>query len=317
MATLALIVRLIVFPELSLLFNIKAYFLSIFVLSTVVSIYFFINSTLDKFFPFEKGLAIRIFIQVFIGVGILLLIHAIAFAVGKDHLPTRMDKISITAVFILDLFAGLAVNFMFFTEHFFKQWKRTFQRAERLEREKTQVQYDNLKNQLNPHMLFNAFTSLNSLINENPEHASRFLKHLSKVYRYLLENDEIVSLRKESEFLQNYIYLLDMRFGEAIRINVDISEKDKDRNIVPVTLQNLLENALKHNILTKDRPLAIRIFTENDYICIENSLQRKSRVESSNKQGLENLKNLYRYLDSKEVMVEERADKFCVKVPLI
>lgn len=316
-AIIAQIVRSIVFPELTIAFNIKAFFMSTLVFSAVVGIYFFINSSLDKFFPFEKGLATRIFIQVLIGVGILFLVHAIVFTIAEDRLPVKLDRIFITAVFILDFFAGLAINFMFFTEHFFKQWKVSIQRAERLEREKTQVQYDNLKNQLNPHMLFNAFTSLNSLIHENPEHASKFLKHLSKVYRYLLENEELVTLKKELEFLENYIHLLDMRFGEAIKIKLEISETDEARNIVPVTLQNLLENALKHNVLTKDRPLTIRIFTEGDYIAIENSLQRKSRVEGSNKQGLENLKNLYRYLASHEVKVEETQDKFTVKVPLI
>jgi two-component system, LytTR family, sensor kinase len=317
LATIALIARLIVFPELTMAFQIKAFFASLCVLSCFVTIYFWINHFLNKMLPYEKGLTRRIILQLAIGLSILFGIHMVLLTVAGDRLPFKLDKIFLLAVFMLDLFGCLSINLAFFSEYIFKQWKASIQRAERLEKEKALVQYDNLKNQLNPHFLFNALASLNSLIFENQEQASQFLKQLSKVYRYLLENKEVVTLRKELDFLENYLSLLRTRFGDALIIKTEVQEKDKDAQTVPVTLQNLLENALKHNIVTTDRPLLIRIYTSNGYLCVENSLQRKSIVENSNRQGLVNLKNLYRYLAPKEVMVSETEAKFTVKVPLL
>lgn len=317
LATFALIVRMIILPELSMEFQIRSYIASLFVLSFIISIYFLINNSLNKVLPYENGLMARAIVQVVIGMVLLFGLHSILFGFLIEHFPIKVEKKFIVAIFIVDFFACLAINFAFFSEYFFQQWKNSIQKSERLEKEKAVVQYDNLKNQLNPHFLFNAFTSLNSLIYENPEHASQFLKHLSKVYRYLLENKEVVALRKEEEFLQNYLYLLETRFGKAIHLRINIQEADKEKNIVPVTLQNLLENALKHNVLTLERPLHIHIYTENGCVCVGNSLQRKSIVENSNRQGLVNLKNLYRYLHAKEIEFGERDGIFYVKVPLL
>jgi two-component system LytT family sensor kinase len=317
LATIALIARLIVFPEFTIAFQAKAFFASLVVLGFFITIYFWINHFLNNILPYEKSLPGRIILQLAIGLALLFGIHMALLSFAGDRLPFKQDKVFLLAVFILDLFGCLAINLAFFSEYIFGQWKVSIQRAERLEKEKALVQYDNLKNQLNPHFLFNALASLNSLIFENQEQASQFLKQLSKVYRYLLENKEVVSLRKELEFLEHYISLLKTRFANALVINIEVKDKDKEFQTVPVTLQNLLENALKHNVLTPDKPLMIRIYIENSYLCVENSLQRKSIVENSNKHGLMNLKNLYRYLDPKEVIIIETEDKFTVKVPLI
>jgi sensor histidine kinase YesM len=317
MAIMALIMRMIVFPQLTMWFQIRAFFASIVVLGFFVTLYFFVNHILNKIFPYEKSLAGRIIIQLLIGLTILFGIHFILLNLAEEHIAIKIDKIFFIAVFILDLFGCLAINLAFFSEYIFRQWKSTIQRAERLEREKTLVQYDNLKNQLNPHFLFNSLASLNSLISENKEQASQFLQQLSKVYRYLLENKEVVSIRKELEFLRNYVSLLKTRFGNALDINIDIKEQEMNYQVVPATLQNLLENALKHNVISSDKPLKIRIYLENEYLCVDNSLQRKSIVDSSNKQGLMNLKNLYRYLDSKEVIIFESEERFSVKVPIL
>jgi two-component system LytT family sensor kinase len=317
LATIALIARLIFFPELTWAIQIKAYFASICVLGCFTTIYYAINHILHRILPYEKSPAIRIVIQLVIGLSLLFGIHMILLSIAGDRLPFKLDKVFMLAVFILDFFGCLAINLAFFSEYMFGQWKFSIQRAERLEKEKAVVQYHNLKNQLNPHFLFNALASLNSLIYENQEQASEFLKQLSKIYRYLLENKEVVTLSKELEFLENYLSLLRTRFGQALDIKIEILEKDKEAQVVPVTLQNLLENALKHNIVTQDNPLHIKIYTASGYLCVENSLQRKSIVENSNRQGLVNLKNLYRYLDPKEVLITETEENFSVKVPLL
>ncbi|GAB3551849.1 ligand-binding sensor domain-containing protein [Spirosoma fluminis] len=191
--------------------------------------------------------------------------------------------------------------------------------ASRLERDKTEIQYQNLINHLNPHFLFNSLTSLNSLIITNPRQASQFLRKLSVIYRYILQNKdkELVSLTEELNFVQHYIDLQTARFNEGIQFIIDVAEADLDYRIVPVTIQNLLENAIKHNIIADESPLIIRIFTDANQLCVANTLQRKSFVESSNKQGLASLRSLYQYLSQHNIEISETDTEFIVKVPLL
>jgi ligand-binding sensor domain-containing protein len=191
--------------------------------------------------------------------------------------------------------------------------------ASRLQRDKTEIQYQNLINHLNPHFLFNSLTSLNSLININPREASSFLRKLSIIYRYILQNKdkELVTLGDELTFVQNYIDLQKSRFDDALQITVDVPEEYRPRMIVPVTIQNLLENAIKHNVLDEESPLVIRIYPEGQYLCVVNNLQKKSFVETSNKQGLASLKSMYHYLSHREIDVAETDTHFIVKIPLL
>lgn len=192
-------------------------------------------------------------------------------------------------------------------------------KAQSLEREKTQVQYDNLKQQLNPHFLFNSLTSLSSLINSDPKTAGKFLDSLSKTYRYILKNSdtEKVPLMNEIKFAESYISLQKTRFEQGLQVNINIEEDNMYRLIVPVTLQNLIENAIKHNVIDDESPLVIDIYTESDSIVIRNNLQKKNFVETSNKRGLESLKSLYHYLSSRPVEIKEDENYFTIKIPLL
>lgn len=317
LSLLAGIVRRILFPEIPWDTEILIYFASLIILSFVTSVYFIIHNLLNKYYPFTRGVAKRIVLQLFLGLLFMFSFRALMLSLDFRPVPIDMNKMFIIVIVLVDFFVCMAVNFAFFTEHFFTQWKASYQKAQKLEKEKTLVQYDNLKNQLNPHFLFNALASLNTLIYENQDQASQFLKQLSKVYRYLLENKEVVCLQKELEFVQNYLSLLKTRFEDALIVEINIDPVLSDYMIVPVTIQNLLENAVKHNTITLSRPLHIHIYTEEDYLCIENTLQKKNLVQDSNKQGLVNLRNLYKYLVEKEIVVTEAKDKFTVKIPLI
>ncbi|MCE7067079.1 two-component regulator propeller domain-containing protein [Dyadobacter sp. CY326] len=189
----------------------------------------------------------------------------------------------------------------------------------RLERDMKEIQYQNLINHLNPHFLFNSLTSLNSLITINPREASKFLRKLSIIYRYILQNKdkELVTLADELQFAQHYIDLQTSRFEDALKISIQVSPEYLSFRIVPVTIQNLLENAIKHNTLDEESPLNIRIYTEQERLCVANDLQKKSFVETSNKQGLDSLKSLYKFLSKHDIEVVETATQFCVKVPLL
>ena len=192
-------------------------------------------------------------------------------------------------------------------------------KAQMLEKEKTLVMYENLKQHLNPHFLFNSLTSLSSLIRIDQQGAGNFLDRMSKIYRYILKNrdNETVPLGEELKFVELYIQLQKTRFEKGLQVNVDIDEEYHHRKIAPVTLQNLVENAIKHNIADPESPLGIDLFIESDYLVVRNNLQKKNFVETSNKQGLANMKSLYRYLSDKPMIIAEDGIFFTVKIPLI
>lgn len=192
-------------------------------------------------------------------------------------------------------------------------------KAQLLEKEKTTVMYENLKQQLNPHFLFNSLTSLSSLIRINQKQAGDFLDKMSKVYRYILKNkdQETVLLSEEIKFVDLYIQLQQTRLDDGLIIEKNISPEMLNRRIVPVTLQNLVENAIKHNIASKEDPLTIRLYTSGNNLIVENTLNRKSFVETSNKQGLKSMISLYEFLSEQGIKIEERAGLWVVKIPLI
>jgi LytS/YehU family sensor histidine kinase len=192
-------------------------------------------------------------------------------------------------------------------------------KAQMLEKEKAVVQFENLKQQLNPHFLFNSLTSLRSLIRVDIKTAVNFLDGLSKTYRYLLKSDdtELVPLQEELDFVQTFVDLQKTRFKEGIQVSVNVDPSCQVKYIVPVTVQNLIENAIKHNTTAADQPLFIDIYNENHYIVVRNNLQRYRVVETSNKRGLASIKNLYGYLTRKPVIIGEDKKYFTVKIPLI
>lgn len=192
-------------------------------------------------------------------------------------------------------------------------------KAQRLEKEKALVMYEGLKQQLNPHFLFNSLTALNSLILKDQHTARNFLERLSDTFRYILKSRdrELVGLTEEIAFAETYIQLQKTRFKETLQVNINVSDEYATHKIVPVTIQNLVENATKHNILDNETPLVIDIFTRDGYIIVRNNLQKKKIVETSNKQGLRNLKTLYGYLTDQPVIIEDTGEAFAVHIPLI
>ena len=215
--------------------------------------------------------------------------------------------------------AGLTLAFLHYRTQQTARLHHLQMQATRLERDKTDIQYQNLINHLNPHFLFNSLTSLNSLIVTNPRQASRFLQKLSAIYRYILQNKEkeTVSVEHELNFVRHYIDLQMSRFEGGLDITLDVPDEYLTRGVVPVTLQNLLENAIKHNTIEDEKPLHIRVYADGDYLCVENSLQKKHFVETSNKQGLDSLKTLYGYLSDKPVRILDGPEAFTVMVPFL
>ncbi len=204
--------------------------------------------------------------------------------------------------------------------YIYELWIKSMREKEMLQKMNLQSEFDALKSQVNPHFLFNSLNSLSSLIHENPEDAEKFLDEMSKVYRYILKNNEesIIDLGTELKFLNSYYHLLKTRYNEGFSVNIDVDEGTRECLIPPLTLQLLLENAVKHNVIMKEEPLHIFIKTEEgERLTVRNNLQKKSTKVQSNKVGLANIVSKYRLLGQDEVIISETATDFIVSIPLI
>lgn len=191
--------------------------------------------------------------------------------------------------------------------------------AEAYKRDSTEAKFKILKDKINPHFLFNTFNALSETIEENPPKASELVLELSDVYRYVLDNQEInwVPVKKEISFAQSYVSLLKMRFEKNLIININIPEEIYEAYITPLTMQILIENAVKHNIISSSQPLKIDISTDNNFIIVSNNLQKKEVFENSASFGLKNLSERYRFLSDKKVLIQETESEFVVKVPIV
>ena len=209
---------------------------------------------------------------------------------------------------------------IYFGIHFLQSWKRSEVEAERLQKESIKSQLDALKDHLDPHFLFNNLNILSSLIDKSKEQSKAYLDKFADVYRFILqnENSELIPLSRELEFLESYVYLIKIRFEDTISIEINIPDDLAQKTIPPLTLQMLLENAIKHNMVTEIRPLRINFGVEDDYIAVVNNLQEKkingAKIQGS---GLKNIKDRYSYFTQKEIVIKKEDSNFIVKVPLL
>jgi len=191
--------------------------------------------------------------------------------------------------------------------------------AEKYKTESVKAQLQNFKNQINPHFLFNNLSVLSSLVYKDQDKAVSFINQLSKVYRYLLDNrnNELIILDEELTFVNSYNYLLQIRFDTNIVLKIDIHEKYLNTLIAPMVLQMLIENAIKHNEISSEKPLIIAVSVFENHLVVANNLQLRSNNEVSTKTGLQNIKDRYKYFTDKDIEVIQNQNLFTVKIPLI
>lgn len=285
-----------------------------------------VNRKLEARFSLENRPFVRILVPVLvstIGISSIFLIMIRLFSTYFPHYATKEFLLLLGVLAVISI---ALLNFIFFTFDFLKKLntsleeKTTYElRAMQAVREKTLLQYHHLRNQVNPHFLFNTLTSLDGLVQQDPRLASKFIRHLAKVYRYVLEHkeNEVVSLQTELDFIDHYISLLNIRYGESLHIEVDVSDKARDQGIVMVTLQMLIDNALKHNIIQADRPLYISIVCNMGYLEVKNNKQIRRQIETSNGEGLSQLQQLYQFLSEKPVNILDGDLFFKVQIPLL
>lgn len=216
--------------------------------------------------------------------------------------------------------ATLVVGTLYEAGYFFAMWKHQAIETEAIKSRQLRTELDMLKNQVSPHFLFNSLNTLVALIHEDPVLAERFTKDLSHVYRYILQHKEkeVVELGTELDFTQAYINLMKVRFAESLNINVDVAPEHRHLLIAPLTLQLLLENALKHNVASAAKPLQVDIHVENGRtLVVRNSLHRKQGTVEGTGTGLNNVRQRYAYLSEREVDVIETREHFLVALPLM
>jgi two-component system, LytTR family, sensor kinase len=202
-----------------------------------------------------------------------------------------------------------------------EKYKESAAEKEMIEKMQLRQEFDNLKEKVNPHFLFNSFNTLSSLISEDKQQAEKFLDELSKVYRYLLRNNEsgMSTVDQETRFIRSYARLLETRYGDGFKMEIRIDNACKEKEIPSLTLQLLVENAVKHNIINKNHPVRVVIYSTADgYLVIENNLNKKTRLTTeSTGIGLSNIREKYRLLHRNDVFVLELPEKFIVKIPLL
>ncbi|WP_028522693.1 sensor histidine kinase [Runella limosa] len=220
----------------------------------------------------------------------------------------------------LTILAMLSAFYLASNRRAYQQLENIQLKAERLEKENVKAQFNALKNQVSPHFLFNNFSILSSLVEIDSELAGKFLQQLSKAYRYILEqsDNERVSLKVELEFIETYLFLLKMRFDEKLNVKIDIPESVANRySIAPLTLQLLVENAVKHNRMSAEEPLLVSIHCDETYLSVVNPIQPRPQSEPSTGLGLNNIVNRYKLLTSSPVLITQKDGVFRATIPLL
>lgn len=198
--------------------------------------------------------------------------------------------------------------------------KKSVREEEQAKQAVIQAQLDALRNQAQPHFFFNTLNTLRDIIDQNPkEDATKFVDKLSDMYRFLLEagNANLITLRDELKFSKAYIHIQSERFGDNLKLNWNIPETALDKMIVPMSPQLLLENAIKHNVISKAKPLEVTISIKNDAIVVENKIEAKSTQLPSTKVGLKNIKNRYALITEKPVVIKNDGVLFSVSLPIL
>ncbi|MFN8355177.1 MAG: histidine kinase [Spirosomataceae bacterium] len=212
-----------------------------------------------------------------------------------------------------------AFNFTI-TTRAYQQLKDVRLKAQELEKEAALAQFEALKSQVSPHFLFNSLSILTSLVHEDANLSEQFIKQLSKAYRYILEqrDQELVALKTELDFIQSYAFLLKIRFENKFELAIDIpNEVQSQFRIAPLSLQMLVENAVKHNRMSVREPLRVRIYCEDSNLVVENPLQARDQREDSTGVGLRNITNRYSLMTDRKVWFGESHGAFVVKIPLL
>jgi sensor histidine kinase YesM len=263
-----------------------------------------------------RRISLQLLLFVLATVAVRLLMTVVSDQLGLRPFP----PLSRFAYYVLiTLLSMIPIAAIYEVVYFYQRWKATYVEAEELRKINLQVQIESLLTQVNPHFLFNNLNALSSLIQTNPKQAGIFLDELSSVYRYLLQINHapVGTLRQEVQFIRAYIHLLQTRFGAALTVQVNVPDRWLSHHIPTLSLQTLLDNALKHNVASVSRPLLVCIDVQDGQLVVENNVQKKTLAVATRRGGLDTLFQKYQLLNQPTAEVIETTDTFRVALPLL
>ena len=221
--------------------------------------------------------------------------------------------------YLVTIIITFVVTLAFHAFYLYKAYQETRLKEQKIIAGTANAKFESLKNQIDPHFLFNSLNVLSSLIEENPENAQRFTTSLSKIYRYVLEqkDKELVTVSEELAFAKTYMNLLKMRFENSITFELPENFDNADAKVVPLSLQLLLENTIKHNVVSENKPLHIKIYIKDNFLVVENNLQKKEVLQDRKGVGLQNIVSRYAILSRRKVLIDENKEAFAVYLPIL
>jgi two-component system LytT family sensor kinase len=226
------------------------------------------------------------------------------------HIINNMMILAVINIIFVSVMEGIL---------FYRRWRLEMIKTEQLEKENAIARYEALKNQVNPHFLFNNLNVLSSLIYKDASIAEKFVQEFSKIYRYVLDTSEkiVVELSDELGFIDSYLFLIKIRYSEGILYDIRIDPESMNKYLIPLGLQILVENCVKHNIISKRSPISINIYDDLDFIIVENNINKKQVFDKKEQLGLKNLQSRYSFLSERKPVFKIENDKFIAKLPLI
>jgi sensor histidine kinase YesM len=251
--------------------------------------------------------------------GVYVTVYAI-FIISYKPLNAQLDAEKMINVYLFEFISVIVLTCLYEGNYSLKKWKEIKVNKEQIKKAGMQGQLQSLKSQVNPHFLFNSLNTLSALITDEPKRAEQFVDEMAQVYRYLLQNnqDELTTLSTELKFIRSYFHLLKTRYDQGVDLLIDVDQPDLNKFIPPLTLQLLVENAVKHNAILEKTPLHIKITSiGNDWLQVCNNVLAKSTPVKSTKLGLANIFAKYSLLSAKQPVVETGDEYFKVLLPLL
>ncbi|MCR5862859.1 2TM domain-containing protein [Flavobacterium sp. J372] len=271
----------------------------------------------DRMSP--KRLAVGFMASFFVSVFVIFLLRIVEDVLIEGESLQRFFAEEDISNYYVAIVITMVVTLLIHAFYFYKKYQENRVKQQKIIAGTASAKFETLKNQIDPHFLFNSLNVLSSLIEENPDAAQRFTTSLSKVYRYVLEqkDKELVSVEEELAFAKTYMNLLRMRFENSITFELPEKIPGDDAKVVPLSLQLLLENTIKHNVVSQQRPLHIKIYLEDGYLVVQNILQKKEVLQDRRGVGLQNIVSRYAIITDRKVLAEETKDHFIVKIPVL
>jgi len=278
---------------------------------------------LDEIFSKERFNRKRILIgflgSFIISVGVIFLLRIFEDVIIEGSSLALFFEKEKFSNYLVTIIITFIVTLAFHAFYFYKAYQESRLKEQKIIAGTANAKFESLKNQIDPHFLFNSLNVLSSLIEENPENAQQFTTSLSKIYRYVLEqkDKELVTVSEELAFAKTYMKLLKMRFENSITFELLTDFENTDAKVVPLSLQLLLENTIKHNVVSENKPLHIKIYIKDNFLVVENNLQKKEVLQDRKGVGLQNIVSRYAILSERKVLIDENRETFAVYLPIL